>query len=97
MTRLIFDATLNCVKILPVSFPDADDFPLWGRIFLNDGIEILEFNEGADRHQIRFNWQNYNFNLNFEHYSESIWINAEGLEAEIKLSELQEVLQASLS
>lgn len=98
MTKITLNAEFNFLQIIPGCFPDADEFTFWGEIFLSqETISILETSEGADRHQIRFCWKSFNFNLNFEHYSESLWINAEGIEAETQLEQLQKILQSSLS
>jgi hypothetical protein len=59
------------------------------RFFLHsDEISISEFAAGADRHQLRFNYANHTFNLNFEHYSQSVWINGEGQDADNLLAAL---------
>ena len=70
----------------------------FSQILLNhEAISILETSEGADRHQIRFCWHGQNFNLNFEHYSESLWVSPEGVEAELLLEKLQLFLLSTLS
>jgi hypothetical protein len=37
---------------------------------------------------VRFSYSQQTFNLNYEHYSQSIWINGEGPEAEHLLAAL---------
>jgi len=98
MTQITLNTEFNFLKIIPEFFPDADEFELWGSILLsNDEITLLETSIGADRHQIRFCWQTQNFNLNFEHYSESLWISPEGIEAELSLTKLHLFLLSTLS
>ncbi|MGB0859224.1 MAG: DUF3630 family protein [Pseudoalteromonas spongiae] len=66
------------ILITPVELPDDEEFELWASIYLhNDAISSLEFEQGADRHLMRFKFKNTSFNLNFEHYSQSIWINSD--------------------
>jgi len=79
----------NAIIISPTEMPNDEDFELWANLFLHFPlITITEFEAGADRHQLRFNYEQHNFNLNFEHYSNSIWINGEGAEAEHLLAAL---------
>jgi len=66
-----------------------EDFGLWIRLFLHHYERTInEYSAGADRHQLRFTYQQQTFNLNFEHYSQSIWINGEGHDAEHLLAAL---------
>ena len=66
------------ILITPVELPHDDEFELWATIFLhNDLISALEFEQGADRHLMRFKFNDHSFNLNYEHYSQSIWINSD--------------------
>ena len=98
MTQITFNTEFNFLQIAPDFFPEADDFAFWGQIFLNhEAISILETSDGADRHQIRFCWHGQHFNLNFEHYSESLWVSPEGVEAELLLEQLQLFLLSTLS
>jgi hypothetical protein len=89
MTKIEYDHTHQCVMITPVEPPHDEDFELWGTLFLHsDDITISEYSAGADRHQLRFTYQQQTFSLNFEHYSESTWINGEGIDAEYLLAAL---------
>lgn len=66
------------ILITPTELPDDEEFELWATIYLhNDAIFSLEFEQGADLHLMRFKFKNTSFNLNFEHYSQSIWINCD--------------------
>ncbi|MBQ4832823.1 DUF3630 family protein [Pseudoalteromonas sp. MMG010] len=89
MTELNYDHTHLCITINTEQPPHDEDFELWANLFLhNDEITINDFSKGADRHQLNFSYQQNNFTLNFEHYSESIWIDAQGIEAEHLLAAL---------
>ncbi|QTL35958.1 DUF3630 family protein [Pseudoalteromonas viridis] len=90
-------ADQDTILITPSALPEADEFELWGQIFLHlDGLSILEFHQGADRHQWRFTCAGHPYNLNFEHYSESIWIAPEGLAATEHLPNLVTLLRLNL-
>ena len=39
--------------------------------------EVKEITLGADRENIRFQWQNTEFILNFDYYSQSCWFSAQ--------------------
>jgi hypothetical protein len=89
MTEIQYDHAHLCIIITAQEPPHDEDFELWGTLFLHaDDISINSFSAGADRHQLAFTYQQQNFNLNFEHYSESIWINAQGADAEHLLAAL---------
>lgn len=89
MTTIQYDHAHHCIVILPSEPPHDEDFELWSTLFLHaDEITIGDFALGADRHQLRFTYQLETFNLNFEHYSESIWISGEGHEANHLLAAL---------
>ncbi|MFC3033507.1 DUF3630 family protein [Pseudoalteromonas fenneropenaei] len=86
------DAQHQILLLSPEIFPHSDEFALWARIFLHHPeIQIVEINLGADRHQARFHFAEEGFNLNFEHYSESLWISPEGQQAAAKLPDLQNI------
>ena len=89
MTNINYDHTHHCIIITPVEPPNDEDFELWSTLFLQaDDITINEYCTGADRHQVRFSYAQHAFNLNYEHYSQSIWINGEGVDAEHLLAAL---------
>ena len=89
MTKIEYNHIHKCITIYPQEAPHDEDFEIWGSLFLHsDEITINEYSTGADRHQIRFTYQLQTFNLNFEHYSESTWINGEGFDAEHLLAAL---------
>lgn len=97
MTKLHFDPDLNTLIITPELFPEDEDFELWATIFLHHGaIQIIEFSQGADRHQLRFLFNEAPFNLNYEFYSQSLWICPEGNIAQEKLSSLNSLLQSAI-
>lgn len=93
MTKIQFDIENQLLLILNELPPQDDDFELWASTFLHhDTFSKCEFEQGADIHLMRFTFINQRFNLNFEHYSESIWITADGIEAEALLPELYQYL-----
>ncbi len=97
MTRLAYDPEHAIVTVHPDILPEGDDFELWARLFLHfPAFERQEFEQGADRHLMRFHYRGERFNLHFEHYSESLWITAEGVEAEKFLPEIVEYVTTNL-
>ena len=93
MTSITFDEQHQVLIINPNIMPDDHDFEMWASIFLHhEQINIQEFEQGADRHLQRFRFKEEHFNLNFEHYSSSIWISGEGAFAEELLAELSLIL-----
>lgn len=97
MTDLIYDAEYEIIVINSRDLPNDEDFELWATLFLHaPAIKIADFDAGADRHQLRFHFTDHSFNLNFEHYSESVWINAEGVEAASVLPKLHQYLAMQL-
>ncbi|GAP74030.1 hypothetical protein W04_0541 [Pseudoalteromonas sp. SW0106-04] len=96
MTQLAIDSQHHVIIITPDVMPSADEFDFWGRIFLHhDAIDIGEFEQGVDRHMLRFSFELLPFELHFEHYGDNIWISATGVEAQGKLTELGNYLSAS--
>lgn len=58
------------------SLPQWEEFIPWGKAFL-DKLELnspVDVSEGADRHMLVFTFNRSQFSLNYESYSESIWI-----------------------
>lgn len=97
MTQFRFDPDYQVIIISANPTPNDEDFQLWATLLLHaPAISCADFNAGADRHQMRFHFTDHSFNLNFEHYSESIWISAEGVEAAAHLSELHHYLSEQL-
>lgn len=58
---------------------EQDDFSTLRMCFLAQfpQFKVLEHVQGADRDIIRLTWQDRHFSLNFEYYSESIWLEAD--------------------
>lgn len=93
MTSITYDEQHQVLIITPNIMPQDHDFEMWASIFLhNNKINIQEFEQGADRHLQRFRFKEEYFNLNFEHYSSSIWISGEGAFAEELLNDLSQIL-----
>lgn len=65
--------------ILPKTVPDWEEFISFGRSILQSA-NINEINTeeiGADRHRITFTFEQNRFSLNYENYSNSIWIESD--------------------
>lgn len=93
MTKITLTENQDTLIITPDIIPFDDEFELWAGIFLHhDEITELHFEQGADRHMMRFHYKNNGFSLNFEHYSESIWITPEGIDATALLPQLSVLL-----
>ena len=93
MTSVTLDSQYEVIIVSSEQLPNDEDFELWAQIFLHhQHINMIEFSAGADRHQWRFQFQNSFLNLNFEHYSNSVWIAPDGLDALELLPSLHQVL-----
>lgn len=56
-------------------FPDWQEFDGFCEQFLTqEGAQLIEKDCGMDRHQVRFRIGKLQFILQFEHYTESIWV-----------------------
>jgi hypothetical protein len=96
MTKITLDSTHNVLLISPSELPEADEFLFWAKLFLHQpNISIIEELEGADRHQTRFSYEHCLYNINFEHYTDSIWIVPEGIESQKQLINLSQYLLTS--
>jgi len=64
------------VTYLQVSpFPDWSEFKGFCRHFIaKEGASLIEEDYGMDRHQVRYRIDNHQYILQFEHYTDSIWI-----------------------
>jgi hypothetical protein len=92
MTTLHFDEQHAIIWVKPDLFPYQEEFELWATVFLHhDALTWLEMHTGADRCQVRFRFQDESFNLNYDYYSDSIWITPEGIEAEALLLQLHKI------
>lgn len=93
MTSIIYDEQHQVLIITPETMPEDHDFEIWASIFLHHTeISVQEFEQGADRHLQRFRFKEEHFNLNFEHYSASVWISGEGAFAEELLGDLRSII-----
>ena len=55
--------------------PDWQEFGDFVQEFLSEqGARLIEQDMGMDRHQVRYRLGQKQYVLQFEHYSESIWI-----------------------
>lgn len=57
-----------------------------------DDLALLETVIGADRQSVRIEWQQYQYTLHIEHYSESVWLEPLDEQAQAKLSTLHTYL-----
>lgn len=75
-----------------------DDIQLLSQSILSKVIEhqLKEQILGADRENIRFTWQSYEFLLNFEYYSQSCWIDAHDPESQTNILALFKQLTANV-
>tara|TARA_Y100000310_G_C19944571_1_gene474083 strand:- start:144 stop:389 length:246 start_codon:yes stop_codon:yes gene_type:complete len=66
----------NGVIYLQVSpFPDWSEFESFCQFFLSkEDAVLVEADYGMDRHQVRYRIGSNQFVLQFEHYTDSIWI-----------------------
>ncbi|TMO67299.1 DUF3630 family protein, partial [Pseudoalteromonas aurantia] len=62
MTQIEYDHAHKCIIVNPTEPPHDEDFELWSTLFLHsDEITINEYSGGADRHQLRFSYQQHTF------------------------------------
>ena len=93
MSQIELDQNHQVLIVRPSVMPSDEDFALWASIFLHhEAISLQQIEQGADRHLQRFSFQGEGFDLHFEHYSNSVWINGEGAFAEHLLPELMNCL-----
>ena len=72
------DNDKNGIQIIDVEpMPDWGEFSHFVEQFIAEHhATIIEQDYGMDRHQIRYQQGSHEYLLQFEHYSESIWIEA---------------------
>ena len=74
--QLINDGNVVNVKANP--HPDWDEFEQFVEIFIeNEGASIVAQDIGMDRHQVRYRRGDKQYILQFEHYTNSIWIDSD--------------------
>lgn len=69
----------NTLIIDPQEKPDWDNFIAWGQKLLNHPTLhcTSEYDSGADKHKLNFTFVQQRYSLNYESYSDSVWIEAE--------------------
>ncbi|CCQ11236.1 putative orphan protein [Pseudoalteromonas luteoviolacea B = ATCC 29581] len=93
MTTIDHNESLDVILVTPSLFPEQEDVELWATVFLHHAqIKWIELHVGADRYQVRFKYQNEGFALNYDYYSQSIWITPEGLKSSQLLANLSKIL-----
>ena len=56
-------------------------------------LNIQESISGADRENIRFEWHQHRFVVNFDCYSQSCWVEGQDEQSKANLSTLHEILE----
>lgn len=55
--------------------PDWDDFKAFSEQFIeHQGATVISTDYGMDRHQVDYELEGKRFRLNYEHYTQSVWI-----------------------
>jgi putative IMPACT (imprinted ancient) family translation regulator len=71
--QLIEDGSITNVIVQP--HPDWDEFDKFVDMFINnEGASLIAQDLGMDRHQVRYKKGEHQYILQFEHYSNSVWI-----------------------
>jgi hypothetical protein len=85
----------NTINLRPTPYPDWDSFIIWGQNFLQNiqGTQNVTHNSGADLHMISFHFMSLRFSLNYESYSDSIWIESDESAAATLIHELSALIQ----
>lgn len=94
MKTIELDQNNRIIEIDIQPLPYSEEFIEWGKSFLsNNQLQApIDVSEGADRHMLVFTFNSVRFSLNYESYSESIWIAPEEAAAEPLLVQLQSYL-----
>ena len=70
------DLEIAMLKVTP--FPDWQAFPDFVKQFIAaEEADVIVQDYGMDRHQIRYRKKGKQYILQFEHYTDSIWIEAD--------------------
>lgn len=74
--------------------PDWDNFVAWGQKLLHQQqIHCAsEYDSGADKHKLNFTFVQQRYSLNYENYSDSVWIDADEPRAIAQLDALLKTL-----
>lgn len=65
----------DVVNVNVTPHPDWDEFIQFVEVFVNnEGVNLIAQDLGMDRHQIRYRKGEHQYILQFEHYTNSIWI-----------------------
>lgn len=71
--KLVINGDVTKVEVAPV--PDWEDFGEFVQVFIKqEGASLIAQDMGMDRHQIRYRKGQHQYILQFEHYTDSIWI-----------------------
>ena len=71
--RMVKRGDIALLDVHPL--PDWQEFETFVSQFMEDsGAQLIEYDTGMDRHQVRYRYKGHQYVLQFEHYSQSIWI-----------------------
>jgi len=71
--KFIKRGEVTMVEVLP--HPDWQDFQLFVEQFIAEqNVKMVELDTGMDRHQFRYRVNGHQYVMQFEHYTDSIWI-----------------------
>lgn len=71
--KKVLRAPIAIVEVTPL--PDWEEFSDFVDYFIaNEEANVIEQDYGMDRHQIRYRKNGHQYILQFEHYTQSIWI-----------------------
>lgn len=71
--ELIDDGDVININVTP--HPDWEEFDQFVQVFIhNEEAVIISQDLGMDRHQVRYRKGEHQYILQFEHYTNSIWI-----------------------
>jgi hypothetical protein len=71
--KKVLRAPIAIVEVTPL--PEWEEFSDFVDYFIaNEDAKVIEQDYGMDRHQIRYRKGGHQYILQFEHYTQSIWI-----------------------
>ena len=71
--RLVKRGEVTFVEVNP--HPDWQEFkPFVEQFVAEQGVQLVELDTGMDRHQFRYRHNAHQYVMQFEHYTDSIWI-----------------------
>lgn len=78
MYQYRFEPSGNIIKINVSPFPDWQEFEAFAEMLMdNESMQLVDCDKGMDRFQYRLTWRNERYLLQYEHYTDSIWLERE--------------------